>query len=53
MNIIELIGEATESAWKDINLKIFGELKVVVSPIEEQNDFANFVQKNDKSKLGL
>ena len=45
--------QAPESAQKNINLKILSELKVVVPPIELQNQFADFVKQTDKSKLAI
>ncbi len=48
----ELLEEqAPESAQKNINLKILSELKVIVPPIELQNQFATFVEQTNKSKL--
>ena len=43
--------QAPESAQKNINLKILSELKVIVPPIELQQQFADFVAQTDKSKL--
>lgn len=40
--------QAPESAQKNINLKILSELKVIVPPIELQNQFAEFVHQVDK-----
>ena len=45
-----LENQAPESAQKNINLKILGELKVVQPPIELQNQFADFVKEVDKLK---
>ena len=47
--ILEL--QAPESAQKNINLKILSELKIIVPPIEQQNEFVAFVKQTDKSKL--
>ena len=46
-----LESQAPESAQKSINLKILNELRVIVPPIEMQNEFADFVRQADKSKL--
>ena len=46
-----LEAQAPESAQKNINLKILSELKIIVPPIEQQNEFATFVEQTDKSKL--
>ena len=45
-----LESQAPESAQKNINLKILNELRVIVPPIEMQNEFADFVRQADKSK---
>ena len=45
-----LENQAPESAQKNINLKILGELKVVQPPIEFQNEFADFVKQVYKLK---
>lgn len=45
--------QAPESAQKNINLKILSELKVIVPPIELQNQFDTFVEQTDKSKLAV
>ena len=45
-----LESQAPESAQKNINLKILSELKVIVPPIELQNEFVFFVKQIDKSK---
>ncbi len=45
--------QAPESAQKNINLKILSELKVIVPPIELQQQFADFVAQTDKSKLAV
>lgn len=42
---------APESAQKNINLKILSEQKVIVPPIELQNQFADFVEQVDKLKF--
>ncbi|CUN86961.1 restriction endonuclease subunit S [Clostridium disporicum] len=44
---------APESAQKNINLKILSEQKVIVPPIELQNQFADFVEQVDKLKLEM
>lgn len=46
-----LEAQAPESAQKNINLKILSELKIIVPPIELQNEFADFVKHVDKSKV--
>ncbi len=46
-----LEAQAPESAQKNINLKILSELKIIVPPIEQQNEFVAFVEQTDKSKL--
>ena len=48
-----LEAQAPESAQKNINLKILSELKIIVPPIEQQNEFAAFVEQTDKSKLAI
>ena len=48
-----LEAQAPESAQKNINLKILSELKVICPPKAEQNQFADFVQQVDKSKLAV
>ena len=48
-----LEAQAPESAQKNINLKILSELKIIVPPIELQNQFAAFVEQTDKSKLAV
>ncbi|MDU1348227.1 restriction endonuclease subunit S [uncultured Clostridium sp.] len=45
--------QAPESAQKNINLKILGGLKVIVPPIELQNQFADFVKQVDKLKFEM
>ncbi|WP_338881921.1 restriction endonuclease subunit S [Clostridium perfringens] len=44
---------APESAQKNINLKILGEQRVIVPPIELQNQFAEFVKQVDKLKFEM
>ncbi|ATD55842.1 restriction endonuclease subunit S [Clostridium chauvoei] len=44
---------APESAQKNINLKILSEQKVIVPPIELQNQFADFVEQVDKLKFEM
>lgn len=46
-----LEAQAPESAQKNINLKILSELKIIVPPIEQQNEFVAFVKQVDKSKV--
>ena len=48
-----LEAQAPESAQKNINLKILSELKIIVPPIELQNQFATFVEQTEKSKLAI
>ena len=48
-----LEAQAPESAQKNINLKILSELKIIVPPIEQQNEFVAFVKQTDKSKLAI
>ena len=48
-----LEAQAPESAQKNINLKILSELKIIVPPIVQQNEFAAFVEQTDKSKLAI
>ena len=48
-----LEAQAPESAQKNINLKILSELKIIVPPIEQQNEFAAFVEQTDKSKFAI
>lgn len=45
--------QAPESAQKNINLKILTELKVIIPPIELQNQFADFVKQVDKLKFEM
>lgn len=46
-----LESQAPESAQKNINLKILSELKVIVPPIEKQEEFSGFVHQIDKLKF--
>ena len=46
-----LENQAPASAQKNINLHILNRLKVIVPPIELQNQFADFVKQIDKSKF--
>lgn len=46
-----LEAQAPESAQKNINLKTLSELKIIVPPIETQNEFATFVEQINKSKF--
>lgn len=48
-----LEARAPESAQKNINLKILSELKIIVPPIEQQNEFVAFVKRVEKSKLTI
>ena len=48
-----LEAQAPESAQKNINLQILRGLKVIAPPIELQNQFADFVQQVDKSKVAI
>lgn len=50
-NIIE--SQATQVAQKNINLKVLSNLSVIHPPISLQNEFANFVQQVDKSKVAV
>ena len=43
--------QAPQVAQKNINLKILSELQVAIPSIEEQSDFATFVEQVDKSKF--
>ena len=46
-----LEAQAPESAQKNINLKTLSELKIIVPTIDLQNQFAEFVEQNDKLKF--
>lgn len=46
-----LESQAPESAQKNINLKILSELKVIVPEKEKQNEFVDFVDQVNKSKV--
>ncbi|EOS35724.1 hypothetical protein C808_04465 [Lachnospiraceae bacterium M18-1] len=46
-----LESQAPESAQKNINLKILSELKVIVPPIEKQEEFSGFVHQVDKLRF--
>ena len=48
-----LEAQAPESAQKNINLKILSELKIIVPPIEQQNEFVAFVEQTNKSKFAV
>lgn len=48
-----LESQAPESAQKNINLKILSELKVIVPEKEKQDEFLNFVEQVDKSKVAV
>lgn len=43
--------QAPESAQKNINLKILSELKVILPPIELQQEFTKFIEQVDKLKF--
>ena len=45
--------QAPQSAQKNINLQILGNLSVMLPPLTLQNEFAAFVELADKSKLVL
>ncbi|AGK96696.1 restriction endonuclease subunit S [Clostridium pasteurianum] len=45
--------QAPESAQKNINLKILSDLKVIVPPIELQNQFFDFVNQVDKLEFEM
>lgn len=45
--------QAPQVAQKNINLKILSELQVAIPSIEEQSDFATFVEQVDKSKFAV
>ena len=46
-----LEAQAPESAQKNINLKTLSELKIIVPPIDLQDEFATFVEQTDKLKF--
>ncbi len=46
-------GGFSESAQKNINLKILSELKVIVPEKRKQDQFASFVKLTDKSKVAV
>lgn len=48
-----LEAQAPESAQKNINLKILSELKVIVPPLDLQNQFAEFVEQTEKIKVAI
>lgn len=48
-----LEAQAPESAQKNINLKILSELRIIVPPIEQQNEFKSFVEQTDKLKFDI
>ena len=48
-----LEAQAPESAQKNINLKTLSELKIIVPPIDLQNEFAEFVEQTDKLKIEI
>ena len=43
--------QAPQSAQKNINLQILGNLSVMLPPLALQNEFATFVEQTNKSKL--
>ncbi|CCI80986.1 restriction endonuclease subunit S [Lactobacillus hominis] len=45
--------QASQVAQKNINLKVLSNLEVMLPPKNEQNEFANFVQQVDKSKVAV
>lgn len=45
-----LEAQAPESAQKNINLKILSELRIIVPPIELQNQFSIFVEQTERTK---
>lgn len=45
-----LEAQAPESAQKNINMKILSDLKIILPPIEMQNQFADFVKQTEKTK---
>ena len=48
-----LESQAPESAQKNINLQILSDLKIIVPPIELQNQFADFVKQTEKTKTAI
>ena len=48
-----LEAQAPESAQKNINLKILGDLKVIVPDISAQTEFVSFVIQIEKTKLSI
>lgn len=46
-----LEAQAPESAQKNINLKTLSELKIILPPLEQQNEFATFVEQTEKLKI--
>ena len=45
-----LESQAPESAQKNINMKILSNLKIILPPINEQNQFSEFVKQTEKTK---
>ena len=45
--------QASQVAQKNINLKVLSNLQVMLPPKNKQNEFANFVQQVDKSKVAV
>lgn len=45
--------QASQVAQKNINLKVLSNLEVMLPPKNKQNEFANFVQQVDKSKVAV
>ena len=48
-----LESQAPESAQKNINLKTLSELKVIVPEKEKQDEFVDFINQVDKSKVAV
>lgn len=48
-----LESQAPESAQKNINLQILSDLKIIVPPLELQNQFADFVEQTEKTKTTI
>ena len=46
-----LESQAPESAQKNINMKILSNLKIILPPINEQNQFSKFVKQTEKTKM--
>ena len=52
-NILFKKYERHYSEIRNAVLKILSELKIIVPPIEQQNEFVAFVEQTDKSKLAI